>query len=284
MSQLTTQDIDAVCDLVDDLCGIYWDESKTYLMEARLQSLVTEQGCESYQDLVRKVRANVSPGLKEQIVDAVTTNETLWFRDGTPFDAMRYKLIPELVDDKSTAGFPNRFRIWSAACSTGQEVYSIAMTLAETLPDFHSWDVQILGTDISPAAVEQASNGTYNSLEISRGMDAERKSKYFTPVGREWKIKDEIRSLCKFEQRNLHKPFTGVGGPFDFIFIRNVAIYFTEEDKKKLFERAANVLAPNGWIFVGSSESLANLGENWLPLQHCRANCYRPNMAPPSYV
>ncbi|MEM8944605.1 MAG: protein-glutamate O-methyltransferase CheR [Planctomycetota bacterium] len=283
MTQLTAQDIDSVCRLVDDLCGIYWDESKAYLMEARLQSLVAQQGCESYADLVRKVRAEVVPGLKEQVVDAVTTNETLWFRDGTPFDAMRYKLVPELIDDKSSSLLPKKFRVWSAACSTGQEVYSIAITLAETLPEFLKWDVQVLGTDISPAAIEQASRGVYNSLEIGRGTDAEQRRKYFTQQGKEWRISDEIRSMCKFQQRNLHEPFTGLG-PFDIIFARNVAIYFTEDDRKRLFERAAKALAPNGWVFVGSSESLTALGSQWQPQQHCRANCYRPNMPRTAYV
>jgi chemotaxis protein methyltransferase CheR len=237
---------------------------------------VKQQGCENYHDLVRKVRAGIVPGLKEQIVDAVTTNETLWFRDSSPFEAMRYKLVPELIDQKAATVFPRRIRIWSAACSTGQEVYSIAITLAQTIPDFLDWDIQILGTDISPAAIEQASYGNYNKLEVSRGLSQELLDAYFIEQQSTWKVRDDIRSLCTFQQRNLMLPFDDLG-PYDLIFCRNVAIYFSNEDRRRLFERAATSLAPNGWLFVGSSESLLDLGSRWKPEQHCRANCYCPN-------
>ena len=282
MIELTSDDIDAVCNLVDDLCGIYWDHSKAYLIEARLQSLVEQHGCEGYGDLVRKIRAASIPGIQEQVVNAVTTNETLWFRDDSPFQAMQFKLVPELIDEKATTAFPRRFRIWSAACSTGQEVYSIAITLAQTIPEIHNWDVQIFGTDISPAAVEQASRGCYNKLEISRGMPDECLGKYFVKQGETWKVSDEIRSMCVFEQRNLLQPFNHLGG-FDFIFCRNVAIYFSDEDRRSLFDRLADVLTPGGWLFAGSSESLTSLGPQWQAQQHCRANCYRPNMAALNY-
>ena len=277
MSDLTSKDIDAVCGLVSDLCGICWDESKSYLIESRLQSILEEQGCENYHELARRVRAEAVPGLKSQVVDAVTTNETLWFRDNSPFEAMRHKAIPELIDDKESSVFPRRFRIWSAACSTGQEVYSLAMTFAQLLPDYLDWEIQLHGTDVSPAAVEKASRGVYSSLEIGRGMAPEQLRKYFVEQGSVWKINDEIRSICKFSDRNLHEPFTSLG-QFDVIFCRNVAIYFSEDDRKSLFERAAEILAPNGWLFVGSSESLTNLGPQWKPQQHCHSNCYRPNM------
>jgi len=283
MANLDSKDIDAVCDLVDELCGIYWDESKAYLIESRLENLVNQQGCENYQDLVRKVRTEVVPGLKEQVIDAVTTNETLWFRDNSPFEAIKNKLIPELIDNKATSPFPRRLRIWSAACSTGQEVYSIAMTLAKTLPDFKDWDIQILGTDISPAAVKHASDGVYNSLEIGRGMDQEQLKKHFIKQGETWKVSDDLRGMCSFHQRNLHKPFTDLG-PFDIIFCRNVAIYFGDQERVSLFERLAEVLSVDGWIMVGSSESLTDMGDRWLPEQHCRASCYHPNMPAKNFV
>ena len=283
MTNLDSKDIDAVCGLVDDLCGIYWDESKAYLIESRLEDLVQQQGCENYQDLVRKVRAELVPGLKEKVIDAVTTNETLWFRDSSPFEAMKNKLIPELIDNKAGSVFPRRIRIWSAACSTGQEVYSIAMTLAQTLPDFRDWDIQILGTDISPAAVEHAREGVYSSHEIGRGMDQEHLKKYFIDHGNSWKVTDEIRSVCTFHQRNLHEQFDGIG-PFDIIFCRNVAIYFGGQERVSLFERLAEVLTHDGWVIVGSSESLANMGERWHPEQHCRASCYHPNMPAKDFV
>ena len=278
MSELTPSDIDSVCGLVDDLCGIYWDESKAYLIEARLSSIVESQGCKNYAQLVSKVRANLTPGLKEQVVDAVTTNETLWFRDTSPFDAMRFKVLPEVIDEKSKTLFPNRLRIWSAACSTGQESYSLGIAIAETIPNVESWDIQIVGTDISAAAVAKASRGIYSKLEMGRGMDASNHRKYFVECDGGWQIHDSIRAMCTFATRNLHNPFTDLG-MFDVIFCRNVAIYFTEGDRRSIFERMAEILAPYGWVFVGSSESLNDLGERWKPQQHCRSNCYRPNQA-----
>jgi len=283
MANLDSKDVEAVCGLVEDLCGICWDESKAYLIESRLESLVQQQGCENYQDLVHKVRAEVVPGLKEEVINAVTTNETLWFRDSSPFEAMKNKLIPELIDNKAGAVFPRRLRIWSAACSTGQEVYSIAMTLAQTLPDYQDWDIEILGTDISPAAVEHAREGVYNSLEIGRGMDQERLKKFFVEQGKTWEVSEELRSMCSFQQRNLHEPFKSLG-PFDLIFCRNVAIYFSDQDRISLFERLAEVLTHDGWILVGSSESLVKMGDRWLPEQHCRARCYHPNMPAKNFV
>jgi len=277
MKDLTAEDIDAVCAMVDDLCGICWDESKSYLIEARLSTLVEQFDCENYQDLARKVRGELVPGLKEQVVDAVTTNETLWFRDESPFEALRHKVIPELIDDKSSSTLAKRFRIWCAACSTGQEPYSIAMAFADTISDVESWDIQILGTDISPSAVAHASRGIYGGLEIGRGMDPAHLKKHFVERGKDWQISDQIRSMCYFDQRNLHEPMAAIG-PFDIIFCRNVAIYFTPEDQKSVFNNLAKVLTPNGWLFVGSSESLSKLGPEWKAQQHCRSNCYRPNM------
>lgn len=190
--------------------------------------------------------------------------------------ALRYKILPELIDSKAGSAFSRRLRIWSAACSTGQEPYSIAMTIAETIPDVNQWDIQIVGTDISSAAVAQAKRGVYDALQIKRGLDPPQRAKYFTEQDNTWKVRDELRAMCTFAQRNLHEPFDALG-PFDIIFCRNVAIYFTEKDRRSLFERAAERLVPNGWIIVGSSESLGSLGPRWRPQQHCNANCYRPN-------
>lgn len=276
MTNLTPSDIDSVCGLVDDLCGISWDESKAYLIEARLASIVASSGCANYADLVNKVRADIVPGLQEQVVDAVTTNETLWFRDSTPFDAMRFKVLPDVIDEKANSVFPRRLRIWSAACSTGQESYSLGIAIAETIPNVDSWDIQIVGTDISSAAVTKASRGIYSKLEIGRGLDFSNLQKHFVECDGGWQIHDRIRAMCSFATRNLHAPFTDLG-MFDVVFCRNVAIYFTPEDRRSIFERMADSLAPYGWVFVGSSESLNDLGERWRPQQHCRSNCYRPN-------
>ncbi|MEM6330063.1 MAG: protein-glutamate O-methyltransferase CheR [Planctomycetota bacterium] len=270
----TPKDIDAVCSLVDDLCGICLDSSKSYLIEGRLAELVTRHGCGSYAELAAKARGGLGRAIQSEIVDAITTNETLWFRDNHPFEAMRYKLLPEMLDAKAATPFPRKLRVWSAACSTGQEAYSIAMAMADILPDFDAWDLQLYGTDISPAAVAKAKQGVYTDLEISRGLDQTHRGAYFVRKGRDWQINQAIRKKCRFEVKNLLGPMPGLG-KFDFIFCRNVAIYFADKDRKTLFNRVADSLNPGGWLFVGSSESMTGMGPRWATERHCRAVCYR---------
>lgn len=270
----TSADIDAVCDLVNDLCGIYLDQKKDYLIEGRLAPLLAENGVENYVALSKKARAN--PKLKSQVIDAITTNETLWFRDNSPFEALRFKIFPELIDAKAGTMFPKKLRIWSAACSTGQEAYSILMAFADVIPDFESWDLQVLCTDVSPSALEQARRGEYSDMEVQRGLTQKHRGAYFVKSGKGWRVNETLRRRCRFEERNLLKPFTGVG-KFDLIFCRNVAIYFNPADRKSLFKRLGDTLNPGGWFFAGSGESLLDLGPNWTPKQHCRAVCYQPN-------
>ena len=166
--QLTSQDIDEVCGLVLDLCGVSLDETKAYLIELRLRELVRRTGCESYAALIQQARLTSERKLKQEIIDAITTQETSFFRDNTPFEALRNKALPELFEAKEKTPFPKRVRIWSAGCSTGQEPYSIAMTLCELLPDIARWDIQILATDISETAIAQASRGCYADREVDR--------------------------------------------------------------------------------------------------------------------
>ncbi|GAA4434907.1 protein-glutamate O-methyltransferase CheR [Bremerella cremea] len=280
---LTMGDIDAVCDLVNDLCGICLDSSKSYLIESRLGQIVEDHGCTSYEDLVRKVRLGADSRLKRQVVDAITTNETLFFRDQYMFEALRHKALPELIDAKEKTAFPTRLRIWSAACSTGQEPYSLAITLSELIPDVHRWDIQILGTDISDKVVAKASRGWYAKHEIERGMSPERLQKYFVPEDNGWRIRDEIRALVSFQRQNLLEPF-GMSARYDMVFCRNVAIYFTREVRRDLFHRLAATMIPDGYLFVGAQEFLADVGPNFTPQHHCRGTFYRPNMRIPSYV
>ncbi|MEX2092978.1 MAG: protein-glutamate O-methyltransferase CheR [Pirellulales bacterium] len=282
---LTSSDVDAVCGLVIDLCGVYLDESKSYLIESRLGELVKRSGCASYAEFARRARHDTDQTLRGQIVDAITTNETLFFRDISPFDALELMVIPEIVDGKTATPHPQRIRIWSAACSTGQEPYSIAMLLSDMLPDVRGWDVNILGTDISDDAIARASRGWYTTHEIERGMPPARLQRYFQPENNGWRVKDSLRALCSFERGNLLDP-NSVHGKYDVIFCRNVAIYFTPEARRDLFLRLATALTPAGYLFVGSQESLRDLGPQFAPQQHCRAICYRPNLpaAPPDVL
>jgi len=275
--QVTPEEIPAVARLVDELCGVVLDETKGYLIDSRLAGVAEAAGCANFGEFCRKARA--SRTLQNQIIDAITTQETLFFRDNSPFEALKHKTIPETIDAKAGTPFPKRLRIWSAACSTGQEPYSIAMTLCELLPDAPSWDINILATDISDSTIAQASMGRYAKHEIQRGMAPNMLSKHFHEEAGQWRVKEELRSLIRFDRRNLLQPFTGLG-PFDIIFCRNVAIYFDTDVKRRLFNRLADRLTPEGYLFVGSSESLTSLDPRFVAQHHCRGVFYQPNKRP----
>lgn len=272
---VTPEEIPAVAKLVNDLCGVILDQTKGYLIDSRLGRLAESAGCKSFTEFCRK--AQFDRQLKDDVIDAITTNETLFFRDTSPFDAMQFKAIPELIDAKAGTPHAKRLRIWSAASSTGQEAYSIAMVLHEMLPDIQRWDINILATDISDAAIKQGSRGFYANHEIQRGMKPLMLQKYFTQQGDGWQVKDELRSLVKFERKNLLEPF-GAMMQFDVIFCRNVAIYFDADVRADLFLRLSNRLIKEGYLFVGSAECLSNIAPQFVPQHHCRSVFYRPNL------
>lgn len=279
--RITSEDIMFVANLVNELCGVVLDESKGYLVESRLAGLAKQTGCASYADLCRRARQPGNHALQTQIINAITTGETLFFRDTSPFEVLRHKVLPELIDAKSGTLCPTRLRIWSAAASTGQEAYSIAMTLCETIPNIAAWDVSVLGTDISDAAVKQASLGCFTQQEIDRGLSPNLLNKYFVPTSGGWRVRDELRALVNFQHRNLLKPL-GDLGPFDVVFCRNVAIYFSPDVRSDLFRRVAQRITTQGYLFVGSSESLTDLGPRFMPHHHCRTIFYRPNLPAPA--
>ncbi|HRF00266.1 MAG TPA: protein-glutamate O-methyltransferase CheR [Pirellulaceae bacterium] len=278
--QVTALDIEAISGLVIDLCGIYLDDSKGYLIESRLGTLAEKHGCRSFAELAKKVRMGGSHALKDEVINAITTNETLFYRDTTPFEAFAFKALPESFDARARSGQPNRLRIWSAAASTGQEAFSLAMTIMDNMPDYRRYDIQILGTDISEKAIERASRGWFADHEIHRGLTPQQLAKYFRPDNGGWRVIDEVRSLVQFRRLNLLEPFIHLG-KFDVVFCRNVAIYFTPETRADLFRRIADVMTETGYLFVGSAESLGDLGARFIPHLHCRSVYYRPNLPIP---
>lgn len=255
-----------------NLCGINIEASKAYLLETRLGRLLENEKCDSFTAFYHKIKSDTSKRLEHQVVDAITTNETLFFRDTSPFELLKHKILPEVFDRHASR--PGGVRVWSAACSTGQEIYSIAITLRELLGPMPNIDIKLIGTDISDAAIKQASYGVYNKFEIERGLPRERLQRYFTPVGETWRIKDEIRSMALFQKFNLMGPFNGMG-KFDIIFCRNVAIYFTLEDRIKLFDKIANALEPDGYLIIGSTESLTGVCPRFVPKRHLKAIFYQ---------
>ena len=240
MIKINPAELKLVAQYIQEISGIFLDQSKAYLFETRLSSVAESYGCKSYQELQAKARQDGSKVIEKAIVDAITTNETLFFRDKGPFELLQHKILPEVIDARTPrAGGRVPVRIWSAASSTGQELYSIAIIIKELLRDTASYSFNLLGTDISDAAIAQASYGKYNRFEIERGLDKKYLQKYFNLFGDSWKIKDEIRAMVTFKKFNLMQSLSSLG-KFDIIFCRNVAIYFTLEDRKKLFNKLAD--------------------------------------------
>ncbi len=259
---------------IHEICGIHLDESKGYLVETRLGGLFSEAGAANFSELFRKARADSSCKLRARIIEAITTNETSFFRDTSPFDLMRHKLIPELIDRRNKNGVKTPMRIWSAACSTGQEAYSAAIVFKELLGDLSRYDIRILGTDISNKVVAQASYGEYGRLEMERGMPPDMLSRHFTLSGERWRVRDEIRAIATFRTMNLLEPFT-FPYSFDLIFCRNVAIYFTEANKARLFQNLAKYLVKDGALIIGSTESISGLCPELEPQRYLRTVFYR---------
>jgi chemotaxis protein methyltransferase CheR len=277
MTKVTADDLIIISKYIFNISGIELDESKSYLIETRLNGLANEYQCSSYRELCTRAQIDSSKTIENRIIDAISTNETFFFRDAKPFEVLQHKILPDLIDrrtEQSSGLFPIPIRIWSAACSTGQEVYSIAIVLRELLPNFKNYNIKLMGTDISDAAIAQASYGRYNKFEIGRGLTKKILQKYFVPNGENWRICDEIRAMVAFDKQNILKPFNGMG-KVDIIFCRNVAIYFKLEDRKRLFESIANVLEPDGYLIIGSTESLNGISSVFESKRYLRTIYYQ---------
>ncbi len=260
---------------IHEICGIFLDESKGYLLETRLGGLLRETGVQTFSELYYRVKSDLSNGFRRKIIDAITTNETSFFRDTSPFEVLQHKVIPDLIDRRGKAGVrPLPIRIWSAACSTGQELYSAGIVVREVLGDLRGYDVRFLGTDISDKAVAQASHGYFSRQELDRGMPPEKVSKYFMTEGDRWKVRDEIRALAMFRKMNLLEPFS-FPVPFDIIFCRNVAIYFTEPDRIRLFRNIAKALARDGYLIIGATESISGICPEFESKRYLRSVFYQ---------
>ncbi|HNT35799.1 MAG TPA: protein-glutamate O-methyltransferase CheR [bacterium] len=258
MIKVSPDEYQVFASYIRSVSGIALDSSKTYLLETRLVDLLAQTGSASFSELYYKIKTDSSLELTKKLVDAITTGETSFFRDGAPFELLQYKIIPDLVDKRkktTSPGLPIPIRIWSAACSKGQEVYSIAMTLKEILGDLSAYNIRILGTDISNKAVASASLGYFSQLEVERGLSPERIRRFLVKNESGWKISDEIRSLATFRRMNLLEDFSALGR-FDIVFCRNVAIYFNDDDRRKLFNNIGRVLEKDGYLLIGSTESI----------------------------
>jgi chemotaxis protein methyltransferase CheR len=242
-----------VTTLVRQRSAIDLQPGKEYLVESRLAPIARTLGERDVSGLIARLRRG-DPQLGDEVVDALTTNETSWFRDANPFDAFTTHLLPELT----RTGPPRLQTIWSAACSSGQEAYSLAMLLLEWMPRHPGWTWRIIGTDISPRMVERARAGRYSQLEVNRGLRAPYLVNHFDQAGREWVLREDVRRLARFELGNLALPPVGV--PLcDIIFLRNVLIYFDMATKRTVLSHVRRVLRPGGFLVLGGAESALNL-------------------------
>lgn len=275
---LTPEDFQLLRNFIEKQCGLQVGEEKSYLIESRLSQIMLEAGCEDYRGLYLKASEPASGPLREKIIDAITTHETFWFRDERPWKIFREVVLPEFIE-ALRSGKKQKIRIWCAACSTGQEPYSLAMLIDQHLTNSGLGSItpsnfEILATDISAGTLMLAKNGRYNQLEMSRGIDNFFKTKYFTQTGSVWTINDFIRSRITYKKFNLQDSLAGLG-TFDFILCRNVIIYFSEQFKKDLLHRFAGIMAPKAFFFLGSSESLLGYSNSFDICDHNGAIYYR---------
>jgi chemotaxis protein methyltransferase CheR len=257
-TKISDNEFECMKEYIEKNCGILLTNQKAYLVESRLTHILIESGCQNYRDLYLKAKMDTSFKLRNKIIDAMTTNETLWFRDQAPFDFLAKTILKNYL--KELVGQTRqKIRIWSAACSTGQEPYSIAMIIQEFArlnPSFPIESVEIIATDISPTALFLANAARYDQIAISRGLPDDIKNRYFSQDQKTWKLNDPVKKMVKLQKLNLQDSFTSLG-MFDIIFCRNVAIYFSDAFKSDLFTRIAKALTTNGYFFVGASESLS---------------------------
>lgn len=253
---------------LEDSCGILLASHKQYLVQSRLGKIMQEQGCASLDQLVQKLSSPIGQSLKEVVIDAMTTNETLWFRDSHPFEILQNRILKELLAENPS----RRLRFWSAACSTGQEPYSISMVLEEykqANPAALRGGAEIIATDISSNVLSRARAGVYEMLAIGRGLSKERLNQFFDSRDDGcWAVKPLVKSKVQFRSLNLIGSYSALG-QFDVIFCRNVLIYFSTERKLEILRKMHKSLKPGGYLLLGASESLSGLNDCFRMI-HCR--------------
>lgn len=256
--------------LVKARAAIVLSPGQEYLVESRIEPIAKARGFQSVDALCKDMNA-LSPELQQELVEAMTTNETSFFRDGIPFDVLRDTVLPQLIARRTTQ---RKLRIWCAAASTGQEPYSIALILREHFPALNAWDVQILATDLSRPVLAKAASGRFRQVDVSRGLSADFLAHYFRKQGDEFELDESVRKLVRFDELNLIQSWPQLP-TFDLIFLRNVLIYFDTEAKRSILHRAHQRLASDGYLFLGGSETLPSERLGFERLAIPRAGCYR---------
>jgi len=254
---------------LEKACGIVLGENKHYLVSSRLNRLMKEHNIETLQQLVDQLNKSINSPLRTRVIEAMTTNETLWFRDTYPFTLLSQSIFEEYRQQRK-----NSIRIWSAACSSGQEPYSISMIADEYARKNPGFKVEIVATDISQEILNEAKQARYDALALARGLSEERKRQYFSPVGDQWQVNASVRSRVSFREVNLLQSYASLG-KFDAIFCRNVLIYFSADSKKDILDRMAQSLNPRGFLMLGASESIAQYSDRFEMVRASTGVVYR---------
>jgi len=263
---------DFVREIVLKDAGIVLDEGKEYLVDARLTPLVRSEGAESLEALVKSVRSGRTPHLRREIVDAMTTNETTFFRDVGPFELLRTTVLPRLIEARRRV---RRLKFWYAATATGQEPYSVAMLIDDAFPELARWDIEHLATDISRKSLDRAAAGRYSQLEVNRGLPARLLVKYFEKRGLDYCLRERIRRSVTFRELNLNARWPWLP-TFDVVFLRNVMIYFDIESRRRILSHVHGVLRADGALFLGGAETTINLDDRFTRVPAANAGCYQP--------
>jgi len=256
---MNSADFDFLCRLLKERSGLLLASDKAYLLESRLLPVVRRRNMKSLDELVAALRQRIEEETVRDVVEAMTTNESSFFRDLKPFEQFRDLLLPELM--KGRAG-KRTLRIWSAACSSGQEPYSLAMLLSEHKEKLAGWQIEIIATDLSTEILEKAQAGLYTQFEVQRGLPIQMLVKYFKQEGERWRIDPGLASMVKFRYLNLLEDFSHLGH-FDVVFLRNVLIYFDQTTKTTVLDRIARVLQPDGYLYLGGAETIIGITDKF---------------------
>ncbi|QGG96998.1 hypothetical protein GH723_06350 [Actinomarinicola tropica] len=268
---MTPTDVAFIRSLVHESAALVLEPGKEYLVESRLAPVARDAGYPSISHMVAALRGTPYGRTHHAIVQAMTTNETSWFRDRHPFDALVTTVVPELMARRAAE---RRLTIWSAACSTGQEPYSVAMLLLDTFPQLASWNLTILASDLAEDAVAQGRAGRYSQLEVNRGMPADMLVRHFQRDGAHWVVADGIRRMVRFGVVNLIGPWPEMASP-DIVMLRNVMIYFDHATKQRLLGRIRERMRPDGYLFLGNAETTLNVDDGFVRIEPTRAGLYR---------
>lgn len=258
-------DFDFISQLLKRRSGLVLAPEKAYLIESRVAPLLRRHNLANFDALLLKLRSS-DERVTRDVIEAMTTNESFFFRDKTPFEHFEKLMLPKLLASRATQ---KRLRIWCAAASTGQEPYSLAMIIKEKSLLLKEWKIEILGTDLSTEVLERAKAGLYSQFEVQRGLPVQMLVKHFTKEGDQFRLKDDIRSMVQYRPANLLDAFTGIG-TFDVVFCRNVLIYFDEAAKRNILDRVAQLLPDDGFLILGAAESVVGITSSFMPHESAR--------------